>query len=169
VDQYKQHRAATVEIDLSALQHNAQLVRQHSPNARLMAAIKANAYGHGILEVANALNGIVDEFAVASIDDVMQIRQALPQCASMHINVLSGFYHADEIELAIDNNTSLVVYELEQVHTLLEYGFSEEKSSSEKALSIWLKVDTGMSRLGLAIDEFEKIVEQLESKYWVNI
>jgi len=163
----KRHRSAKVEININALRHNAQLVRQYAKNSKVMTAIKANAYGHGVLEVANAIHDIVDEYAVASMDDVLQIRQSLPESAQLPISVLSGFYSADEIELAIEHNASLVVYDLSQVHYLLE--FKKSNIASNKQLNIWLKVDTGMSRLGLSCDEFESTIEQLDAQQWVNI
>ncbi len=157
-----QHRRATVEIDLAALRHNASVAKRISGSAQVMSAIKANAYGHGMVQAALALKDSVDEFAVASIDDVLEIRQdqsnSQSQCNDIPITVLSGFYRSDEIILAANNNASLVVYDDHQIDLLIK----NAETLGDKKLSIWVKIDTGMSRLGLSLERFESCIEKIE-------
>ena len=159
-----QKRRAKIQIDLAALKHNAVIAKKMANGARIMSAIKANAYGHGILEAANALKGVVDEFAVASIDDVINIREN-SSAKNIPITVLSGFYSADEIPIAIEKNVSLTVYDTHQIDILLNYDFSK----SHEQINIWLKVDTGMSRLGLAPTELDEYIIILERNEHVCI
>ena len=68
-------RPIRARIDLSALTHNFSVAREAAPGSRIMAVIKANAYGHGAVPVAKALNQ-ADAFAVASLEEAMQLREA---------------------------------------------------------------------------------------------
>jgi len=140
-----QFRRTRIEIDLAALQHNASIAKQRAKNANVMAAIKANAYGHGMLEAAKALDAVVDELAVASMDDVLAIRQNVPECEATSITVLSGFYNKEEVALAAKHRASLVIYDVQQITMLLDASPAIE----DRNIQIWLKVDTGMTRLGL--------------------
>ena len=165
----RQYRPATIEVDLSALKHNALLVKQQCQHSQVMAAIKANAYGHGILQAAESLKEVVDEYAVASMDDVAQIRQSLTHCSDIGITVLSGFYHKDEILDAAHFNASLVIYDLQQVSYMLEYEYIDSEVFSSKKLNIWLKVDTGMNRLGLQMDQLPSVIEKIESNKYIKL
>ncbi|MGH1426388.1 MAG: alanine racemase [Arenicella sp.] len=155
------YRKTRVDIDLAALRHNARLAKQKANGAFVMSAIKANAYGHGLIEAANALNDVVDEFAVASLDDVVHIRQALPTQKSLTITVLSGFYRKEEMDVAAKSNATLVVYDDHQLALLSSYGDADDDLTTP--LNIWLKVDTGMSRLGFPIESFQQVTEKIES------
>ena len=154
-----QFRRTRIEIDLAALQHNASIAKQRAKNANVMAAIKANAYGHGMLEAAKALDAVVDELAVASMDDVLAIRQNVPECAATSITVLSGFYNKEEVALAAKHRASLVIYDVQQITMLLDASPAIE----DRNIQIWLKVDTGMTRLGLTNLELESCITKLES------
>jgi len=154
-----QFRRTRIEIDLAALQHNASIAKQRAKNANVMAAIKANAYGHGMLEAAKALDAVVDELAVASMDDVLAIRQNVPECEATSITVLSGFYNKEEVALAAKHRASLVIYDVQQITMLLDASPAIE----DRNIQIWLKVDTGMTRLGLTNLELESCITKLES------
>jgi alanine racemase len=129
-------------IDLSALEHNLQRVRQAAPDSKVMAMLKANAYGHGILTVANALKH-ADSFGVARVGEGVQLREA---GVTLPIVILEGFFDQDELQLAVANDLHLVIHEHEQLSTL-------QQQSLTDPVTCWLKVDTGMHRLGFAVPE----------------
>ncbi|MGH8114988.1 MAG: alanine racemase [Rhodanobacteraceae bacterium] len=132
-------RATCARINLSALRHNLKRARTLAPRARVMAMVKANAYGHGIAAVARALSE-ADAFGVASLEEALAIRRA---GLAHPIVLLEGLFDATEIASAAHNGCELVVHDAHQLHLV-------ETAPAEAALRIWLKVDSGMHRLGFA-------------------
>ena len=128
-------------IDLSALEHNLQRVRRAAPTSRVMVMLKANAYGHGILTVANALKD-VDAMAVARVGEGIKLRQA---GIGTPIVVLEGCFDAGELIRAAENNLQLVIHEPGQIKML-------QQRTVSTPVGCWLKVDTGMHRLGFPVD-----------------
>jgi alanine racemase len=129
--------AAYAVLNLEALQHNLALVRRTAPNAKVMAVIKANAYGHGLLRVADSLPN-VEAFAVARVDEGVRLRLA---GFKQRIAVLEGFTCHDEL-------AALLQYDLEAVIHCPEQLVLLNALNAEQKLSVWLKYDTGMNRLG---------------------
>jgi alanine racemase len=129
-------------IDTAALRHNLSRVREYAPGSRVMAVIKANAYGHGMLAAAGALAG-ADGFAVARIEEALALREA--GCRA-RIVLLEGFRDAGELALAAHHGLEPFVHQEWQLALL-------ESSRSPDALRAWLKIDTGMHRLGFALAE----------------
>ena len=129
-------------VDISALEHNLQRVRQAAPNSRVMAMLKANAYGHGMLLAANALAD-ADSFGVARVGEGVELRAA---GITKPIVILEGFFSAEELQQAAANNLHLVIHEPGQLVTL-------QQQSLTSPVTCWLKVDTGMHRLGFAVEE----------------
>lgn len=128
------------EIDIDALVHNFKLIKQNSDGAKLMAVVKANAYGHSVYDVAPVLQELgADSFAVSNIDEALQLRDA---GIKMPILVL-GYTPTEMAEILYENNISQCVYSL-------EYATSLSQKATEKNLNIkiHIKLDTGMSRLG---------------------
>lgn len=141
-------RVAVATIHVAALKNNLSLVKKAAPQAKIMAVIKADAYGHGLLPVAQALNKDVDAFVVAHFEEAITLRSQLPE---KNIVLLQGY--ADEIELALllSHRIQPVIHCAEQIDLLASF---VAKNPSEK-LSVWLKLDTGMHRLGVSADDFE--------------
>jgi len=135
-------RSAEARIDLSALRHNFQRVRQSAPTSRVLAVIKANAYGHGMLRVAQALAD-ADAFAVARLDEALSLRSA---GVEKPIVLLEGFTTADELAALAQHGLETVVHNDFQIALL-------EQTRTDKPIPVWLKIDTGMHRLGIAPDE----------------
>ena len=133
-------RQAQASINYSALGHNFQRVRQLAPNSRIMAVIKADAYGHGMLGVAKHLPQ-ADAFAVACLSEAVALRQA---GITQPITVLQGFQHRDELAQFATLNLRPVVHQVWQV---------EAVESFTGKISPWLKVNTGMGRLGVALKQ----------------
>ena len=132
-------RPIRARINLQAFAHNLSLARKAAPDSRIMAVIKANAYGHGVIPVTRALMK-ADAFAVASLEEAMQLREA---GISHDIVLLEGIFEAEELELAITHQLQLVVHCEEQISWL-------EGFKSGASVHLWLKVNTGMNRLGFS-------------------
>ncbi len=132
-------RPACARIDLSALRHNLTIARQHAATARVMAVIKANGYGHGLVRVATALEG-ADAFGVACMEEAQALREA---GMAGRIVLLEGFFAADELASIARLDLDLVVHHDWQIEAL-------ERWSDKQPLRLWLKVDSGMHRLGFA-------------------
>ncbi len=142
-------RAPLARIDLSALRHNLAQARRYAPDSKHLAVIKANAYGHGMLRVAQALEA-ADAFAVARISEAMRLREA-----GIHkdILLLEGVYNRDELRLAQQQQLQLVVHQAEQIQLLQQL--------TGDSLRVWLKIDTGMQRLGFRPEQVVSVYRQL--------
>jgi alanine racemase len=130
-------------IDTGALRHNLERVRGWAPRSRVMAVIKANAYGHGLIAVARALEG-ADSFAVARVDEGMTLRNA---GIGKRTVLLEGVFDRTQLDAAASAGFELVVHTTEQIDLLREAGAGEP-------FKVWLKLDTGMNRLGFKGDAF---------------
>ncbi len=133
-------RATGAVIDLAALRHNLKRVRELAPHSRVMAVVKANAYGHGLALAAQALSE-ADAFAVAGLEEAQVIRRA---GLAHPIVLLEGVFGAEELEEAARWSCELVVHDAYQLKLI-------EQSHLKGELTVWLKIDTGMNRLGFAL------------------
>ena len=124
-------------IDSAALRHNLQVVRQRAPKSRVMAVIKANAYGHGLVTAARALEA-ADAFAVARLDEGLALRDA---GIKSPIVLLEGVFDREQLEAAAAADLQLVVHSQEQVELL-------RAAPPHCQFKTWLKLDSGMNRLG---------------------
>ncbi|TGD71899.1 alanine racemase [Mangrovimicrobium sediminis] len=134
-------RPNQAKIDLHALLHNLGVARSCAPRSRVMAVVKANAYGHGAVAVARALEKAVDALAVASIEEAFTLREAGVACPVL---LLEGIFDAGEL-LACATQGFWVVVENER-----QLDWLERSQLPRPVESCWLKVDTGMHRLGVA-------------------
>jgi alanine racemase len=128
-------------INLDALRHNLACARAAAPRSRVMAVIKANGYGHGLLRVAGALRD-ADALAVARVGEGVQLRDA---GSRMRIVVLEGCFDERELAEAAGRNLDLVFHHPDQVRLL-------QLTPVPRTPRCWLKVDTGMHRLGFDLD-----------------
>ncbi len=140
-----------IEIDARALRHNLGVVRRHAPGAKIMAVIKANAYGHGVLPVARALSG-ADSFAVARVDEGLELRAA---GVEKPLLVLAGAHDAEELRAAAAAGLELAVHHVFQLSLLAE-------ASLPAPVAVWLKLDTGMNRLGVAPADATGLLRELK-------
>ncbi len=136
------HRAARLHIDLDALRHNFARVQALSGGRRIMPVIKANAYGHGVRQVAAALHG-ADGFAVAQLDEAINLRE---QGITQPITLFHGFADAQQLQTCAEYQLRPAISQLWQIELLAS-------SELSRAIQPWLKVDTGMGRLGLPLAE----------------
>jgi alanine racemase len=135
--------APVVTVDAAALRNNLAVVRRFAPGARVIAAVKANAYGHGLVYAARAL-AAADAFAVARIEEGLALREA---GISHPIVVLEGVFAAAQLDAAANHDLQLVVHSPEQIAILEQYAGTQR-------FAVWLKVDSGMNRLGFKTEEF---------------
>lgn len=145
-------RPARAVIDLSALLHNYSLAKSLSRGGAL-AVVKADAYGHGAVRCAQALADVADGFAVACIEEALELRQAGIQ---LPILLLEGFFHPDELELCAEQDLWLVVHAQWQLEQL-------ERATLSKPLNCWLKLDSGMHRVGFFPHEYAAAWQQLRA------
>ena len=129
------------EIDLSNLEHNYRALRAMLPQGcRFLGVVKADAYGHGAVQVARRLETLGAEYlAVACLDEALELRQA---GITTPILIL-GYTPTDRAEALLDNGITQTVYDVEMARAL-----SNAAAAAGKTLKIHVKADTGMSRLG---------------------
>ncbi len=138
-------------IRLGALKKNLNVIRRAAPGAKIMAVIKANAYGHGMEVVAETLDD-VDAFAVARLPEAIQLHE---YGIERPLVLLAGALTAAELDEALARGFQIVVHCVEQVDLL--------EASSVGSTIVWLKFDTGMNRLGFSPDVAEVIIARLQS------
>jgi alanine racemase len=138
-------------IRLGALEHNLEVLRSAAPDARIMAVIKANAYGHGMVAVAQHLEA-ADAFAVARLPEAQLLRQS---GIDKPIVLLAGIATDEELPIAFSENFELVVHDIEQVKML-------ERAKGNGG-TVWLKFDTGMNRLGFPPEAAPQLLPRLEA------
>ncbi|MCI5223017.1 MAG: alanine racemase, partial [Candidatus Electrothrix sp. AR4] len=134
------HRAAAV-VDLACISHNLQIVRHKAPGKKIIAMIKANAYGHGLVRVAaHLVSEGVDYLGTAFVEEALELRKA-----GITIPIItSGPFSKFQIGLFIENNIDCTISSVEA----LQY-ISEAADFYQKKVNIHLKVDTGMMRIGI--------------------
>jgi alanine racemase len=138
-------------IDASALRHNLAVVRRLAPSSRVMAIIKANAYGHGLVATANALSA-ADAFGVARLEEGLALRSADVRGP---VVLLEGVFSQAELAAAASERFEIVVHTFEQIALL-------EASPAASSFRVWVKVDTGMNRLGFRPDELPHAWQRLQ-------
>jgi alanine racemase len=143
-------RPIQARIDLDALERNLQVARRYAPSARIMAVIKANGYGHGLMRVAEALAD-ADGFALLDHGDAVRLRQAGYR---QQILLLEGFFTAADAELAAEHDLSCVLHSDWQIPFLDNY-------PKRNGLDIWLKINTGMNRLGFQPEQVSAVLERV--------
>ena len=157
----KSLRRANIIIDDEALQHNLQRVKSYAPDSRCMAVIKANAYGHGLLAVANVLSQVLltsDYIAVAMPAEAFELRRAGMKQA---IVVLHGVSNRDELRACAEQNIDIIINQMWQLDLLEQWSQNLTESFERPLLKVWLKIDTGMHRLGISLDDVTPALSRL--------
>lgn len=145
-------KAATAWIDTDALQANLESIKSRAPHSKMLAVVKANAYGHGLLKVAKTAKS-ADAFGVARIEEALQLRAG---GIVKPILLLEGFYSDGDLPILVTNNIQTVVHCEEQLQAL-------EQTELETPVVVWLKVDSGMHRLGVSSEQYHDFVERLHN------
>ena len=145
-------RPARATIDLAALRHNYRLARELG-GGKALAVIKADAYGHGAVRCAQALQSEADGFAVACIEEALELRAAGIRAP---ILLLEGFFDTDELALIDAHDLWCVVQATWQIDAIAQ-------SHPARAFTVWLKLDSGMHRLGLPVADYRASLERLQA------
>lgn len=144
-------RPIHAHINLDALKHNLYITRRIT-KSRIMAVVKANAYGHGLLQVAEALES-ADGFALLDVRDAVKLREAGFRQA---ILLLEGFFSVEDLQLVAEYDLATVIHNEKQLANLDAY-------PRRGNLQVWLKVNSGMNRLGFFPGEVPAVMERLKS------
>lgn len=142
-------RPIHAHLDLNALENNLHVARR-ATSARVMAVVKADGYGHGLLRVAEAL-AAAEGFALLDIQDAVALREA---GYNQTILLLEGCFSADDMPLLAEYELSCVIHSAWQIELLEAY-------PQRGTLDAWLKVNSGMNRLGFAPAQVAGAMEQL--------
>lgn len=149
-----------IKINKEALIHNAQFFKNYSKK-KLIAVIKSNAYGHGLIDVGKILAEEADVFAVASLDAAISLRKAQIKKPILVLNPLSKEY----IHVALENNIMITINSLDELKLI-----NSITKESKNALLIHLKVDTGMNRMGIkTVDEAKEIINYVSECKNINL
>jgi len=146
-------RPTVANIDLNALRHNYRLAESLAPNSQTIPMVKANAYGHGAIEVATALGTMAPAFGVASIEEALALRQG---GIAKPVLLLEGSFTADEVSVAAQNNFWLMVENRPQVEAIINANIAQQ-------VKVWLGIDTGMHRLGFQGDDIQSAFNALSN------
>ncbi len=139
-------------IDLAALRHNLDLARRHARGARVLAVVKANAYGHGLLRAVQAFTA-ADGFAILEIDNAVRLREAGYR---QPILLLEGVFDMRELRLAATLNFSVALHDVDQTGMLRDL-------APGAAVDVFVKLNTGMNRLGIAPHALPRVLEALHT------
>lgn len=150
-------RPARVVIDLAAVRSNLKTARRYAPDQKIMAILKADAYGHGLERIAKSLQE-ADAFGVACLEEAVRLRE---DGIEHPIVLLEGFFSYDELIQLSDLKLQTVVHQMNQLEML-------ENLSAENAVDVWLKIDTGMHRLGFDSDLVSSVYARLKQAAGVN-
>lgn len=150
-------------IDLSAVVNNYEYIDSLAPNSNTIAVIKADAYGHDANKIAHALADKVALFAVGFIDEALALRN---EGITTQILILEGPFNASDFDVAEQHNFILMLHSAHQIKWLDDHIKAHTQANSHR---IWLKVNTGMNRLGFNISEVPHIVSALCTEQQKNL
>lgn len=155
--------AVNANISRKAVRHNFERIKTIAPNSRIISVLKANAYGHGLLEMASILSDS-DAFGVARLEEALAIREGNFDKA---ILLMEGFFDIGDIDVLIKHQVQTVIHSLAQIDALEEMA-TTLKSACLPPLKVWLKVDTGMNRLGISPSQFPEALSRLKGVNYVD-
>jgi alanine racemase len=143
----------SLEIHLDAICHNYERVKSYAPKSKIIAMVKANAYGHGLLACSKALvNMNVDALGVARYSEALLLRQA---GVSQKIVLMQGFSSAEELQQLAELKVDMVLHDESQLIIL-------ENTRLSTPVHIWLKVNSGMNRLGFQPAQVDEVYNRLQ-------
>jgi len=143
-------RPISATISRQALRHNLDVAKRHAGGARVWAVVKANAYGHGLMDAVAALDG-ADGFALLELDMAVRMRDS---GVRIPLLLLEGFFGVGELQVFSAHGFTAVVHDEAQVRML-------ETESLANPVDVYLKINTGMNRLGIAVGQAAGMLERL--------
>ncbi len=144
-------QTAVALINSTAIRHNFQVLKEYAAGCKVMPVLKANAYGHGMVQVAKLLPE-ADAFAIARVGEGAKLRSS---GITQRLVVLGGCIDQIELVQALEHRLDLVVHHESQLELLAEY-------RGGRQVNVWVKVDTGMGRLGFSPDKLSDVLQSLE-------
>lgn len=146
-------RPILARIEPAAFRHNYLLAKERAPGARALAVVKANAYGHGLLRCAQAVRDVADGFALLEISEAMTLREA---GFTQPVVMLEGFFAEDDLRMASEHGITTAVHSDEQLRML-------ELTELDHPLDVFIKLNTGMQRLGFLPARLPQVLERLRA------
>lgn len=137
-------------LNLAALQHNLNVIKQLAPRSRILAMVKSNCYGHGFQYIVPALQA-ADGFGVADICEALTLRKL---GIKQKIILMAGVLTADELAVVADQQFEIVVHTSAQIELLAHF-------KARQQISVWLKIDIGMHRLGFTQQDLDAAYRRL--------
>lgn len=163
-------KPATATINGRALRHNFQLIKSLAPTSKICAVVKANAYGQGLRFVTKNLEPYVDAFGVARIKEALDIQES---GYAGKIVLLEGFFDREELLKTLSRRFDTVIHCIEQLELLEQVaqewqaeqakGFWKRKTKIYFPVTVWLKIDTGMHRLGIHPEQVDEFYQRLKA------
>lgn len=150
-------RGLSLKTDATAIAHNLLQIKRLASNQKILAMVKADAYGHGIAEVLPGLKQ-ADALGVACLEEALQIR-ALGYI-QQPIFLMEGFFADKEIELAKGDNIIPVIHSTVQLDWIVH---------NKSPMDVWLKIDTGMNRLGFIEEELADVIAKIKKFEFIKL
>ncbi len=151
------NRSAYALIKLEHFAHNLEILRSFAPHSKVISVVKADAYGHGLAKTAQALTSS-DAFAVACANEAAELRAT----GILHpIICLQGFANEKQLQIIADANVQTVVHSDHQIKLLQNHPL-------DQSIQVWLKIDTGMGRLGFRPEDMRHALQQLEEINYIS-
>ncbi|NCX96803.1 MAG: alanine racemase [Chitinophagia bacterium] len=151
-------RPTCLYIKEDALLNNLEVIKKCAPNSKIIAMVKANAYGCGVRKVVPILKPNIFAFGVACIEEALEIRDI---DATANCILFEGVFSKQELDLAYLHNMQIVIHQQRQLDWLLE-------CPSNEKIRVWVKFNTGMHRLGFLEEEVSDIMQKLYDCPWVD-
>ena len=145
-------RPIRASFRLSALRHNLGVARRHAPKSRVWAVVKADAYGHGLLRVVRAL-AAADGYALLDLNEAVRLREA---GSARPILMLEGIFQPADLAIADRHGLSLVLHDFEQILMI-------ERARLSSQITVWLKINTGLNRLGFCGNQVRAAYSRLQA------
>ncbi|MDP3560654.1 MAG: alanine racemase [Legionellaceae bacterium] len=151
-------RPTCLYVDSDALLHNVNIIKQHVKDKKIIAMVKANAYGCGLSSVLPVIEKQVYAFGVACIEEAIEVRKLSHNCECI---LFQGIFSPEELQTVARLQLQCVIHQKIQLDWILA-------TPMPSKLKIWVKVDTGMHRLGFAIEEVIDVIQALTNCPWVE-
>lgn len=151
-------RPTRLAINSGALLHNLERIKYFAPGKKIIAMVKANAYGCGLHTVIPVLEGQVDAFGVACIEEALVIRKMGSRTPCI---LFQGVFSLDELKTLVQYDLGCVLHQPHQLQWLINTPLSTP-------IKVWVKINTGMHRLGFKPEELQGVMDALQECAWVD-
>ncbi|MDP2193867.1 MAG: alanine racemase, partial [Alphaproteobacteria bacterium] len=150
-------RPAIAYLSGQNLRHNIAVIQAQTPHSKLIPMVKANAYGHGIVDISKRIDDLVSHFGVACTEEAIMLRKAGIQS---NILLAQGPFEPEDVTLAQQYDCDLVIHDPLHLKWLDQI---DHHPPQGRKLKTWIKVNTGMNRLGVRPDQVKDIYDFLKN------